>query len=100
MEEFFGLEHELLIDATERPTQCPKNEELQKEGYSGKKVHTLKNTVISGKNQWIYFLGKTISGGKTHDFKLLKEEFEVGINWFKNFKVWLDLGYQGFATIL
>lgn len=37
MRDFFGSDTEILVDATERPTQRPNNEELQKERYSGKK---------------------------------------------------------------
>jgi hypothetical protein len=33
--------------------------------------------------------------GKMHDFKLLKEEFPPEEEWFKNFKVRVDLGYLG-----
>jgi DDE superfamily endonuclease len=32
-----------------------------------------------------------------HDFKLLKEEFPPEQNWFKHFKVRVDLGYLGIA---
>lgn len=35
--------------------------------------------------------------GKTHDYKMLKEEFPPEKDWFKNFNVRLDSGYQGFA---
>jgi hypothetical protein len=34
--------------------------------------------------------------GCTHDFSMLKEEFPPNKNWFKNHKIRLDLGYQGF----
>ena len=34
--------------------------------------------------------------GCTHDFTMLKEEFPPSKKWFKNHKVRLDLGYQGF----
>lgn len=35
--------------------------------------------------------------GKTHDYRMLKEEFPPAEGWFKNFEVRLDLGYLGFA---
>lgn len=35
--------------------------------------------------------------GKTHDYRMLKEEFPPHQNWFENFDVRLDSGYQGFA---
>lgn len=34
--------------------------------------------------------------GKSHDFSLLKAEFDPAKKWFKNFIVRVDLGYQGF----
>jgi hypothetical protein len=34
--------------------------------------------------------------GKTHDYKMLKEEFPPEKNWFSKFNVRLDLGYLGF----
>ena len=35
--------------------------------------------------------------GKTHDFKILKEEFPPEQNWFANFRIRVDLGYLGIA---
>lgn len=64
-----------------------------------KKAHTVKNTIISDLNQWIHYVGATVSGGKTHDFQLLKNEFPSENNYFENCKVWLDSGYQGFKKI-
>lgn len=66
---------DLLIDGTERPIQRPKNNEKQKKNYSGKKKrHTKKNTVISGKDKRILYLGPTVEG-KKHDYGTFKEEF-------------------------
>jgi hypothetical protein len=41
-------------------------------------------------------LGYTVPGGAWHDFTLLKSEFPNEVSWFRDFKVWLDSGYQGF----
>jgi hypothetical protein len=82
----------LRIDATERPTQRPQNEQQQKGQCSGKKQHTLKNTLIATTLGWIVFLGKT-AAGSTHDFTLLKEEFDK--DWLEEYFLWVDLGYQG-----
>jgi hypothetical protein len=88
----------LLIDATERPRQRPKDNQVQQEYYSGKKKrHTVKNSVIANLCQQILFLGYTVVGSR-HDYSLLKTEFTPGQNWFATFKVWLDLGYLGFQT--
>jgi hypothetical protein len=42
------------------------------------------------------FLGKTVWGGKYHDFSLLKEEFKKE-KVFKDHQVWVDLAYVGFS---
>jgi hypothetical protein len=41
-------------------------------------------------------LGKTVWGGKYHDFTLLKAEFRKR-DVFKEHQVWVDLAYVGFA---
>jgi hypothetical protein len=88
----------LLIDATERPRQRPKDNQVQQEHYSGKKKrHTVKNSVIASLCQQILFLGYTVAGSR-HDYSLLKTEFAPGQDWFATFKVWLDLGHLGFQT--
>lgn len=88
----------LLIDATERPRQRPKDNQVQQEHYSGKKKrHTVKNTVIASAWQRILFLGYTVAGSR-HDYSLFKKEFAPGQDWFATFKVWLDLGYLGFQN--
>ncbi len=42
------------------------------------------------------FLGKTVWGGKYHDFSLLKEEFKKE-KVFEDHQVWVDLAYIGFS---
>jgi len=32
-----------------------------------------------------------------HDYRLFKEEFQPSEQWFKQLRVWVDLGYIGFA---
>ena len=50
--EIFPDVRDLFIDGTERPIQRPKDNEKQKENYSGKKkMHTRKNIVISTKKK-------------------------------------------------
>lgn len=88
----------LLHDGTEREIPRPKDEEEQKENYSGKKSrHTLKNAVIATTACIILFVSVTMSG-KTHDKKIADTCY---INAFesikKQFILWQDLGYQGFA---
>jgi len=91
---FAGLT-DLLIDATERPQQRPKDAAAQKQKYSGKKKrHTVKNTVIANAGQMILFLGYTVFG-RQHDYGLFKTEFPPDQDWFQTFKVWVDLGYLG-----
>ncbi len=89
---------DLLIDATERARQRPKDDQTQREYYSGKKKrHTVKNTVIASLEQRILFLGYTVAG-RRHDYGLFKDEFAPGQDWFATFKVWVDLGYLGFRN--
>jgi hypothetical protein len=66
---------EFIIDGTERPIRRPKDEERQRENYSGKKKrHTVKNHVISDKKTGkIRALSRTVEG-KKHDKKLADEE--------------------------
>ena len=88
---------ELFIDATERPYHRPKDSQAQKEKFSGKKrQHTAKNSIISTTSRLILFLGYTIFGSK-HDYALFKTEFDPDQDWFKLFKLWVDLGYLGIA---
>ena len=50
--EVFPDVRDLFIDGTERPIQRPKDNEKQKENYSGKKkMHTRKNIIISDKKK-------------------------------------------------
>lgn len=42
------------------------------------------------------FVFKCLLAGKTHDYRMLKEEFPPSTNWFKNFSIRLDLGHLGF----
>ena len=45
----------------------------------------------------ILFLGQTVWGSQ-HDYGLFKTEFPPELDWFLQFKIWIDLGYLGFAT--
>lgn len=56
----------------------------------------MKNTVISTVKRQILFLGATVWGSQ-HDYGLFKSEFPPEFDWFAEFKVWIDLGYLGFA---
>ena len=46
----------LLIDATERAYHRSQDDAKQREHYSGKKQHTLKNTVMALPDKFIIFL--------------------------------------------
>ncbi len=97
IEEFFKAfpeAKEVFIDGTERPIQRPKDKAKQKSNYSGKKKrHTIKNLVITDKNKRIGFLGKT-TGGKEHDFTLLKEQASPN-QMPPKVKKHVDLGFKG-----
>lgn len=52
--------------------------------------------MIATSSRFILFLGKTVWGGKYHDFTLLKEEFKQE-KVFEDHQVWVDLAYVGFS---
>jgi len=87
-------EIELGIDGTERKIQRPKDNEEQKQYYSGKKkAHTVKNNVVAtlGSRQ-VKYLSDTYEG-KKHDKKICDEEqptFPEGSILYK------DTGFQGY----
>lgn len=97
LDEFFKAfpeAREVFIDGTERPIQRPKDKKEQKDNYSGKKKrHTVKNIVIADKNKRIGFLGKT-TGGKEHDFAILKEQASPD-HMPPKVKKHVDLGFKG-----
>ena len=87
----------LIIDATERARQRPADDEEQKETYSGKKkMNTDKVTVIATMTAYVLYVGELFKG-KNHDYNIFKKEFKPGLDWFKSFIVYVDLGYLGFA---
>lgn len=52
---------EFIIDGTERPVNRPKDQEEQKEYYSGKKKqHTVKNNLITERGGKVVYLSGTI----------------------------------------
>jgi hypothetical protein len=92
----FANVEKLLIDATERPCCRPQDSAKQQAAYSGKKKHhTVKNTVMASTCRQILFLGYTVFGSQ-HDYARLKAEFPPEVDWFAQFKIWVDLGYLGF----
>lgn len=52
--------------------------------------------MISSLRHQILFLGYTVWGSQ-HDYGLFKTEFPPELEWFAHFKIWIDLGYLGFA---
>lgn len=107
-QEIFSDIEEIIIDVTEGHHAGPKNPTKQKESYSGKKkMHTVKNTIITTITKLVLFVGQTFTG-KNHDYTIFKEEFptkeawlehltfEVKVFWKKTLTSKLvDLGYQG-----
>ena len=97
VEEFlekFPMVKKVIVDGTERAISRPKDEEKQRENYSGKKKrHTRKNIVASDKEKKILVL-TTTKTGKTHDKKIQEEEdFILGIP--EKIEVLADSGFQG-----
>ena len=84
----------LIIDATERRRQRPKNPEKQALHYSGKKkMHSDKNVVIAtASGQRIGFLSQTYAG-KTHEKKIVDTE---AIAYPPGTVLYEDSGFQGY----
>ena len=89
-----GKPPRLIIDATERRRQRPKNPEKQALFYSGrKKKHCDKNLVIvNTRGQRIDYLSPTYPG-KTHEKKIADEE---GISYPPGTTLHKDTGFQGY----
>lgn len=86
------ISEELLVDVTECTIQRPKDNEIQKEYYSGKKKkHTIKMQIIIEENsKKIVFVA--FDKGHVHDFKIFKESMK-DLNPLAKFLA--DSGYQG-----
>lgn len=84
----------VILDGTERPVQRPKNNESQKEHYSGKKKrHTRKHITGSTPDKRVIILTKA-RGGKIHDKRQLDEE--VLVEYLPDdVDIEADLGFQG-----
>ena len=100
MEELLGAfpgARDILIDGTERQIQRPKDDEKQKENYSGKKkMHTRKNIIISDKKKRIGYVSPTMNG-KRHDYRMFKEEFPPpSVVFPRGMALWMDSGFAGF----
>lgn len=83
----------ILGDGVERPTRRPKDNEKQKNQYSGKKKrHSRKNIILTNPNTTeVLFLGKT-QDGSMHDKKALdEEELQTTIP----VPLGVDLGFEG-----
>ena len=89
-----GKAPRLIIDATERRRQRPKNPEKQAAHYSGKKkTHTDKNVVIvDAQSKRIGFLSQTYVG-KTHEKKIADKE---DISYPPGTVLYKDTGFQGY----
>jgi DDE superfamily endonuclease/Helix-turn-helix of DDE superfamily endonuclease len=89
-----GKSPQLIIDATERRRQRPKNPEKQALLYSGrKKKHCDKNVVIvNARGQRIDYLSQTYPG-KAHEKKIADEE---GISYPPGATLYKDTGFQGY----
>lgn len=81
------------------PTKRPKDTDLQKDAYSGKKKdHTDVAMVLTNKTRWIFYISM-LYFGKRNDFGIFKEEFEPGLGWFINYRLIVDLGFIGIAKL-
>jgi DDE superfamily endonuclease len=88
----------LLIDATERRRQRPKNPEKQALFYSGKKqAHTNKNVVIvQARDRRVEYLSQTYAG-KAHEKKIADHE---AIAYPRKTILYKDTGFQGYEPLV
>lgn len=92
---------EVFIDGTERPIRRPKDPERQKTCYSGKpthrrwveKRHTVKNIVITGRDQRVLYLSGTYEGKKAD--KAIADGEDYGFP--PGTTLYQDKGFQGYA---
>ena len=83
-----------IVDATEQPTQRPKDAEAQKRYYSGKKKrHTLKTQIVVAPDGELMAVSQTVPGSR-HDKKLY-EESAVGNKLNDDEAMMGDSGFQG-----
>ena len=88
--------HEHLVDVTECGIQRPKNQEIQREYYSGKKKkHTIKIQIIMDEITK-KIVGVAFDKGSVHDFKLFKNST---IDLDKLIAFLADNGYQGIQEL-
>lgn len=87
----------LLLEATERPRYRPRAVVDRATNYSGKKRLTRKNTLIADPTRYSHYLGPTTCGS-THDYQLLKQEFDVHLSLLDLFDWLADLGYLGLVA--
>jgi len=96
-EECFKNEKEIIIDGEEQGVERPEDADCQKDRFSGKKKrHTEKSMVITNNERKIYYISE-LYVGSAHDYSILKTELPPDINWFRNLKVRVDLGFLGIA---
>ncbi len=85
---------EIMVDATERKIQRPKNKKKQNKTYSGKKkIHARKNIIVSDKNKKVLVVSATRSA-RRHDKRLADKDilFE---NIPEDVDVFVDTGFLG-----
>jgi hypothetical protein len=82
-----------LIDGMEQPIRRPKDNQKQKDNYSGKKKrHVKKNIVVTDNHQgYVYYLGTTQIGTK-HDKKCADEE---NLKVEQEIDIGMDTGFLG-----
>jgi hypothetical protein len=91
---YFSRRDTFVQDGTERPIQRPKDQEVQKNYYSGKKKrHTVKNNVLVNAQAKIAWLSATCEG-KKHDKKIADES---PLTLPQDSRLYQDTGFQGFT---
>jgi hypothetical protein len=91
LQKFLELGQDIFLDGSERPIPRPSDDEVQKECYSGKKTHTVKNIFLTSMTNRVLYLSPTYEG-TAHDKSTCDEEqikFDVPVI------LWEDLGFVG-----
>jgi hypothetical protein len=98
LEESLGAEEEIFFDGFENRIERPKDNDNQKEMYSGKKsCHTDIAMLMSNRSRWIFYVSEYYIGSM-NDLGVFLCEFEPGRDWFKKYKMWVDLGFVGLGN--
>jgi hypothetical protein len=80
--------------ASSKESKDPVNRRRKRISTQEKKCHTIKALALTNTQRVILYVS-AYWVGKTHDYRMLLEEFPPDENWFEEFRVHVDLGFVG-----